>query len=195
MPLPDSEPAPDRANIYEQLRTKTTESLDRETLNIVRSPLDLDPASEDVLRRIKLVGEVSGTLSSSGPIEVVMKGPIDMTLNNFHAITRENMGITDDDDGVFEFNSIYCQCTQSDPSSTFYLRAYYYDATLDSLPTPGAAEFVYSSTTGAFIEWSVDSQTANSRPVYVQFPTQLGVKFSGSGQTNLKMWFVYTRVR
>lgn len=193
MPLPDAG-NPEKTNIYAQLSSQQIDSLTRATLNKVRTPVYLDASSEDELRRIDLIGQATGTTSSSGPIEVVMKGPIDMTLNGFHAITREDMGITDDDNGVFEFNSVYCQCTQSSPSSTFYLRAYYYDATL-TMPSPGAAEFVYSSTTGSFIEWSIDSQTTNSRPIYVQFPTQLGVKFSGSGQTDLKMWFVYTRVR
>ena len=195
MPLPDSEPSPKKANIYEQFRTKNPETLDRATLNIVRSPLDLDPASEDVLRRIKLVGEVTGTLSSSGPIETIVSEPIDITLNNFHAVTKSDLGIEDNDDGTFLINCVYVQCTQSDPASTFYLRCYYYDSTV-TMPSPGALEFLYTSTpTGAFITWEGDSQKQGATPVYMQGTTQLGVKASGSGQTDLKLWIVYTRER
>lgn len=195
MPLPDSEPSPAKANIYEQFRTKTPETLDRETLDVVRKPLDLDPASEDVLRRIKLVGEVSNTLSTSGPIETIVSEPIDVTLNSFHAVTKSDLGLDDDDDGTFLINCVYLQCTQSSPASTFYLRVYYYDATV-TMPSAGALEFLYTSTpTGTFITWEGDSQKQGATPVYMQGTTQIGIKGSGSGQTSLKAWIVYTRVR
>lgn len=195
MPLPEAEPSPNKANIYEQFRTKNPETLDRETLNIVRSHLDLDPASEDVLRRIKLVGEVSNTLSTSGPIETIVSEPIDLTLNSFHAITKSDLGIDDDDEGTFLFNCVYLQCDQSSPASTFYLRCYYYDATV-TMPSAGALEFLYTSTpTGTFLSWENDTQKQGATPVYMQGTTQVGVKASGSGQTNVKCWIVYTRVR
>ena len=68
MPLPDAEPTPDKSNVYEQLRTIKASDLTRSQLDIIRDPLMLDASSEDVLRRIKLIGEVTDQLSTSGPI-------------------------------------------------------------------------------------------------------------------------------
>lgn len=68
MPLPDAEPSPSNSNVYEQLRTIKASDLTRAQLDKLRDPLYLDGASEDVLRRIKLIGEVTDQLSTSGPI-------------------------------------------------------------------------------------------------------------------------------
>jgi len=66
MPLPDAEPTPNKANIYEQFSNITAQNFTRENLDVVLNPLFLNNLSEDVLRRIKLIGETTGSLSSSG---------------------------------------------------------------------------------------------------------------------------------
>lgn len=68
MPLPDAEPKPKKANIYEQFSSIKIADFTRDQLDIVRDPLFLNSESEDVLRRIKLIGEVSNQLSLSGVI-------------------------------------------------------------------------------------------------------------------------------
>ena len=68
MPLPDAEPTPNKANIYEQFSHIEVQDFTRDNLDVVRKPLNLNSQSEDVLRRIELVGKVSNQLSSSGPL-------------------------------------------------------------------------------------------------------------------------------
>jgi hypothetical protein len=68
MPLPDAKPDPKKANIYEQLSSIKASDLKRTQLDIIRDPLFLNAESEDVLRRILLIGQVTDQLSTSGPI-------------------------------------------------------------------------------------------------------------------------------
>ena len=68
MPLPNAEPDPKDANIYNQLSTIKASDLTRSQLDVVRDPLFLNAQSEDVLRRIFLIGQVTDQLSASGPI-------------------------------------------------------------------------------------------------------------------------------
>lgn len=68
MPLPNALPTPDKANIYEQLSSIKVEDLTRSQLDVIRNPLFLNNTSEDVLRRINLIGQTSNQMSNSGPI-------------------------------------------------------------------------------------------------------------------------------
>lgn len=68
MPLPDATPSPNKANIYEQLSSIKLEDLTRSQLDVIRNPLFLNSKSEDVLRRINLIGQSSNQMSQSGPI-------------------------------------------------------------------------------------------------------------------------------
>jgi len=68
MPLPDAKPDPKKANIYEQFSHIQVKDFTRNNLDVVRDPLFLNSQSEDVLRRIGLIGAVSNQLSSSGVI-------------------------------------------------------------------------------------------------------------------------------
>ena len=68
MPLPEAKPTPDKANIYEQFSNVTVADLTRDQLDIVRDPLNLNSQSEDVLRRINLIGAASNQMSVSGPL-------------------------------------------------------------------------------------------------------------------------------
>tara|TARA_R110000823_G_scaffold267790_1_gene387785 strand:+ start:183 stop:731 length:549 start_codon:yes stop_codon:yes gene_type:complete len=68
MPLPEAKPTPDKANIYEQFSNIQASDLTRSQLDVIRDPLYLNSQSEDVLRRILLIGQVTDQLSISGPI-------------------------------------------------------------------------------------------------------------------------------
>jgi|TARA_R110001599_G_C12079211_1_gene644915 hypothetical protein len=68
MPLPEAKPTPDKANIYEQFSNIQASDLTRSQLDIIRDPLFLNSESEDVLRRILLIGQATDQLSVSGPI-------------------------------------------------------------------------------------------------------------------------------
>jgi hypothetical protein len=72
MPLPDAEP-PEESRLYEELKSKNalggaTGGNTANLMDALRLATFLDPENEDQLRRILLIGQASGTTSSSGPI-------------------------------------------------------------------------------------------------------------------------------
>ena len=68
MPLPDAEPKPNKANVYEQYSHLTVKEFSQDNYDVTKQPLNLNSDSEDVLRRLELIGQVTNQLSSSGPI-------------------------------------------------------------------------------------------------------------------------------
>ena len=67
VPLPDATDPAD-SNVYQQLSSNTLDDLDDTNYKIVRDPVFLSSENEDELRRLKLVGELTGHSSSSGPL-------------------------------------------------------------------------------------------------------------------------------
>tara|TARA_R100001463_G_scaffold56168_2_gene108179 strand:- start:563 stop:1117 length:555 start_codon:yes stop_codon:yes gene_type:complete len=68
MPLPNAKPDPEDSNVYKQLSSIKASDLTRSQLDVIRDPLFLNDESEDVLRRIALIGLVTDQLSFSGAI-------------------------------------------------------------------------------------------------------------------------------
>tara|TARA_R110000772_G_scaffold267707_1_gene392273 strand:+ start:2371 stop:2895 length:525 start_codon:yes stop_codon:yes gene_type:complete len=68
MPLPDAKPTPNKANIYEQFSSIKVVDFTVDNLDVVRKPLFLNGQSEDVLRRLNLLSQVTNSQSTSGPI-------------------------------------------------------------------------------------------------------------------------------
>ena len=92
MPLPDT-PDPEKSNVYRQLSSESIQTADVDNFDIVRFPVKLDPASEDELRRINLVGQAANLSSSSGPIPgtQVIK-TVTVTDNSISTIFRPDPG-------------------------------------------------------------------------------------------------------
>jgi hypothetical protein len=67
VPLPNA-PSPKESNVYKQLSSSTLDDLTNTDYEIVRNPVFIDSSNEDELRRLKLVGEITGHQSSSGAI-------------------------------------------------------------------------------------------------------------------------------
>lgn len=72
MPLPDAE-APEESRLYEELKSKNalggaTGGNTAALMDALRLATFLDAENEDQLRRLLLIGQASGTTSSSGPI-------------------------------------------------------------------------------------------------------------------------------
>ena len=72
MPLPEADP-PEDSRLYEELKSKNalggaTGGNTANLMDALRLATFLDADNEDVLRRILLIGQASGTISSSGPI-------------------------------------------------------------------------------------------------------------------------------
>ena len=72
MPLPDAEPA-EKSRLYDELKSRNalggaTGGNTANLMDALRLATFLDADNEDVLRRILLIGQASGTTSSSGPI-------------------------------------------------------------------------------------------------------------------------------
>ena len=73
MPLPDAEPTPNKANIYEQFSSIKVVNFTVDNLDVVRKPLFLNAQSEDVLRRLNLLSQVTNSQSTSGAIPKTQK--------------------------------------------------------------------------------------------------------------------------
>ena len=67
MPLPDAKPNPDKANVYDQLSNIKLGELTLTQFNVLRDPLFLNGQSEDVLRRLKLIYEISKFYPTGAP--------------------------------------------------------------------------------------------------------------------------------
>jgi hypothetical protein len=71
MPLPDAEP-PEKSRLYEELKSKTalmggSGAVTADLIDNLKNATFLDADNEDQLRRLKLLMEVTGTGSMSGP--------------------------------------------------------------------------------------------------------------------------------
>ena len=67
MPLPDA-PPPKDSRVYQQFASKKIGSLTETEFSTLSEAVFLDQNSEDELRRLRLVGEMTGHISPSGPI-------------------------------------------------------------------------------------------------------------------------------
>ena len=69
MPIPDGG-NPKESNVYTQLRTKTIQTVTPDNFDVPKDPVYIQPDNEDEARRLKLWGELTGSISSSGPIDI-----------------------------------------------------------------------------------------------------------------------------
>ncbi len=67
MPLPDGG-EPMKSRVYDQLRSKQNSTIAATDFDTVREPIYLDGNSEDELRRLNLVGQITNMQSQSGVI-------------------------------------------------------------------------------------------------------------------------------
>jgi len=90
MPLPNAKPDPEDSNVYKQLSSIKASDLTRSQLDVIRDPLFLNDQSEDVLRRIALIGLVTDQLSISGPIPRTAQQAISsVTYSGSSTVTQE----------------------------------------------------------------------------------------------------------
>tara|TARA_R110000824_G_scaffold271680_1_gene460172 strand:- start:262 stop:816 length:555 start_codon:yes stop_codon:yes gene_type:complete len=102
MPLPDAEPTPNKANIYEQFSHIKVQDFTRDNLDVVRKPLNLNAEAEDVLRRILLVGLASNQLSSSGPLPGTVDVITFSASSSGSAVAKDQTGFYTEPGGVYE---------------------------------------------------------------------------------------------
>ena len=67
MPLPDAND-PKTSNLYAQMRSSQIGSASSESFDKAKDPVFFNAGFEDEARRLKLWGEISGMVSSSGPL-------------------------------------------------------------------------------------------------------------------------------
>ncbi len=67
MPLPDA-PPPKTSRVYQQLTGKLLSTLTSDQYNTIKDPVYIDRNAEDEIRRLLLVGNLTGHISSSGTI-------------------------------------------------------------------------------------------------------------------------------
>jgi len=72
MPLPDATD-PNESRLYDLFKGQKIEDFSADSLDKLRDTIFIEPKSEDLMRRIVLLGEVSGQLSLAGPITRTQK--------------------------------------------------------------------------------------------------------------------------
>ncbi len=179
MPLPDAEPTPDKSNVYEQLRTIKASDLTRTQLDVVRDPLFLDAASEDVLRRILLIGSVTDQLSLSGPIPRTLKlftFRYTGTGNNYESL---DIGVGE----VWAFNTL---SIAEGGSGTATVSFALYDGTDQSFFA------VHSTTSQEPVPVSADSMGS---PIYITSDFKLNNLVNATGGTHVDVDLTLIRIR
>lgn len=128
MPLPDAKPDPNKANIYEQFSNIKAKDFTRANLEVVLDPLYLNALSEDVLRRILLIGETTNSLSTSGPMPytafnisktITTAGPFEVFKPNKGEVwLLQGAQLTDDD---ASFHNLFWTDDDADPIDAKYV--------------------------------------------------------------------------
>jgi len=159
MPLPDAEPTPNKANVYEQYSHLTVKEFSQDNYDVTKLPLNLNADSEDVLRRLELIGQVTSQLSSSGAIPgTIQYFPVN-GVNN--AVSYVDFG-----PGVWRVMDIVA--TYTGGSGTITFRAYHYNGV-----TP--LEWYYAGTTSTSL-WTFNGDS--------QFDELSAKRWGGTAECN-----------
>ena len=179
MPLPDAKPEPNKANIYEQFSHIQVKDFTRDNLDVVRDPLYLNSESEDVLRRLLLLGQVSNQLSLSGPIPGSMyNGRVEATSSGTqYNILVPNKGEVWQVCGAFSTSA-------SGLSGTVYL-----EVKLRDQVNGYTAEIISTSTTSGT---DVPMTEITQNPIFIDENMALQVEASGTFTT---IFFVVPLIR
>jgi len=179
MPLPDAEPTPNKANIYDQLSNIKLGDLTLTQFDILRNPLFLNGQSEDVLRRLKLIYEISNFYPSGAPL------PGTFTIESVSATTNGSQDLFEpaDDGSVWQIVAMSLGGAYTGMSS---IRAY--------LQQPGTSYLNEVQLNGPVS----DDYTALelNEPIYFSYPAKLFISFSGSGtggQANVTVGLIRVR--
>jgi len=176
---------PEDSSIYQDLKTVTLQDLTPEQFDALRARMYSEGVNglEDEYRRIKLLGEASGSSSSSG----ILRNSIKITTL---AMTDNAVGYVDFGEGVYGIQQIVALYVNG--SGTQQFRAYYYDGGTSGAP---ALEWYYggSTSTSAFT-FNADSQFDELENQYFGDGMQLGLKVNGTFDSGV-FYIVYHRVR
>ena len=165
MPLPDAEPTPNKANIYDQLSNIKLGDLTLTQFDILRNPLFLNGQSEDVLRRLKLIYEISNFYPTGAPL------PGTFSIVSATATTAGNVDMFEpsDDGSVYQLVGMALGATYTGQTS---VRGY--------LQQPGSPDYLNSVQLNGP---TTDDYTALeiNEPVFFSYPGKLYINFGGSG--------------
>ena len=173
---------PEESSIYQDLKTITLQDLTPAQFDSLRARMFSEGVNglEDEYRRLKLLGEASGSTSSSGILRNSVKiGTV--------AMTDGAVGYFDFGEGVYGLQQIVALYVNG--SGTQQFRSYYYDGTNPPL------EWLYSTGTNATVHpFNVDSQFDELSNQYFGDGMQLGLKVNGTFDSGV-FYIVYHRVR
>ena len=179
MPLPEAKPTPDKANVYDQLSNIKLGDLTLAQFDILRDPLFLNGQSEDVLRRLKLIYELSNFYPSGAPLSGTF------TIESVSKTTSGNVDMFEpaDDGSVWQIVGMALGAGYTGMSS---VRCY--------LSQPGTSYLNEVQLNGP----TTDDYTALelNEPVYFGYPGKVYVNFGGTGsggQSNVTGAFIRVR--
>jgi len=176
---------PEDSSIYQDLKTVTLQDLTPEQFDALRARMYSEGVNglEDEYRRIKLLGEASGSSSSSGLLRNSVKiGTIQMV--------NASPVYFDFGEGVYGLQQIIALYVNG--SGTQQFRAYYYDGGTTGNPP---LEWLYGSGTNSTIySYNADSQFDELGNQYFGDGMKLGLKVNGTFDSGV-FYIVYHRVR
>lgn len=176
---------PEDSSIYQDLKTVTLQDLTPAQFDALRARIFSEGVNglEDEYRRLKLLGEASGSSSSSGILRNSIKiGQL--------AMTDGSVGYFDFGEGVYGISQIIALYVNG--SGTQQFRAYYYDGGTSGAPP---LEWIYASGTNATIfTFNSDTQFDELANQYFGDGMKLGLKVNGTFDSGV-FYIVYHRVR
>jgi len=178
---------PEESSIYQDLKTVTLQDLTPAQFDALRARMFSEGVNglEDEYRRLKLLGEASGVVSSSGPLRNSIK-IAQLSLSDA-AVNYLDFG-----EGVYGIQQIVVLYTGG--SGTLYFRLWYYDGGTSGAPP---LEWFFGSTTSSstFIA-NADNQFDELMNQYYGDGMQLGIRCNGTfDEGSMTAYVVYHRIR
>lgn len=178
---------PEESSIYQDLKTVTLQDLTPEQFDALRARMFSEGVNglEDEYRRLKLLGEASGSTSSSGPL----RNSIKIAQVN---LTDASVSYIDFGEGVYGIQQIVVHYTGG--SGTLYFRLFYYDGGTSGAP---AIEWYFGSTTSSTnFGANTDNQFDELVNQYYGDGMKLGIRCNGTFDAgSMTAYVVYHRIR
>lgn len=182
MTLPFSD-KPEKSSVYQDLKTVTLQDLTPEQFESIRARMFSEGVNglEDEYRRLNLLGEAAGVVSSSGPLRNSLKiTEIDLTNG---AVSYLDFG-----EGIHIVSQIVAYVVGGTGTQQF--RLWYYDGIVSPF------EWYYGTTTVAtgYFPFNADSQFDEIGNSLFGDGLQLGIRWNGTA-TSAKVFVVHYRIR
>ncbi len=174
MPLPEAKD-PKTSNLYSQLRSSQLRSIAQASFDKVKGPVFINSDFEDEARRLKLWGELAGTVSSSGP----MIGTLKCVVTDSITSTSKTSIYTPSTGEIWQVIGLSVTATNATGSTTWY-----------SYMVEGAVDVYMGATSSASSNVSIWTDSDYKNPVFISAETQLEININAT--SNLDSYVIKT---